>query len=319
MGKTSLLRNLPRLLPSSIVPMFVDLQGPVSAAAGHAGLLYNLTKRMARSAQEQRQMTFPSLPEEAFRDDPFTRFDEWLDETERVFGDRTGLLVLDELEELDTALARGNRFEEASVLGMLRHLIQNRSRFKLLLAASHTLSELSRWASYLINVQVIKLGYLSEAGTRQLIERPVRGQLEYDPEARQRVIALTRGHPTLVQLLCAEIITLKNEQPAALRRFVRVGDVEEAVPRALERGVFLFADIRRNQIGAAEGTFLHRLATRGEGEVIPEGQVAELVSLSAGASLDLLIRRDLLEKVEGGYCFQVELIRRWFLAADFQP
>jgi hypothetical protein len=29
-------------------------------------------------------------------------------------------------------------------------------------------------------------------------------------------------------------------------------------------------------------------------------------------TLDLLTRRELIESADGGYCFQVELIRRWF-------
>jgi hypothetical protein len=36
MGKTSLLNNLGRLLPQHILPLFVDLQGPVASASDHA-------------------------------------------------------------------------------------------------------------------------------------------------------------------------------------------------------------------------------------------------------------------------------------------
>src|SRR6185295_8281967 len=44
MGKTSLLNNLGHLLPTHIVPLFVDLQGPASTATDHAGFLYNLAR-----------------------------------------------------------------------------------------------------------------------------------------------------------------------------------------------------------------------------------------------------------------------------------
>ena len=43
-GKTSILKNLGRLLPNKIISMFVDLQGPVRAAKGHTGFLYNLAR-----------------------------------------------------------------------------------------------------------------------------------------------------------------------------------------------------------------------------------------------------------------------------------
>jgi hypothetical protein len=60
---------------------------------------------------------------------------------------------MDEFEVLDQAITRG-QFNAVAVQGLLRHLIQHRPRFKVLLATSHTLDELQSWASTLINVSV---------------------------------------------------------------------------------------------------------------------------------------------------------------------
>lgn len=73
--------------------------------------------------------------------------------------------MLDEFESLDEALQDG-RFQESFVLSLLRHLIQHRRRFKLLLAGSHTLDEFRRWSGYLINAEVMHLGCLHEAEAR---------------------------------------------------------------------------------------------------------------------------------------------------------
>jgi len=146
MGKTSLLNNLRRLLPTSVIPLFVDLQGAV-AASDHAGLLFNVARDMGKSASERRDLTLPPLPRESLAQDPFSRFSEWLDEVEQVLGQNTGLLAFDEFEALDGALTKG-KFDEISIFGILRNLIQHRPRFKLLLAGSHTFEELQRWASY---------------------------------------------------------------------------------------------------------------------------------------------------------------------------
>ncbi len=51
MGKTSLLNNLGHLLPNMTVPLFVDLQGPVTQASDHTGLLYNISRSMITSAK----------------------------------------------------------------------------------------------------------------------------------------------------------------------------------------------------------------------------------------------------------------------------
>ena len=314
MGKTSLLNNLGHLLPSTIVPLFVDLQGPASRAKDHAGLLYNLARAMIDSARKQRELVLPPLPQETLDRDPFTGFDEWLDRVELALGERTALLAFDELEALDQALAAG-RFSETEVLGMLRHLIQHRPRFKTLLATSRSLAELERWSSYLINVQVVQVGYLKDSEARRLIERPVKNPvLRYAPEATEQVLALTRGHPFLVQLLCAEIVELKNEQDAAGRRLATKEDVLAAVPEAVSHGSFFFADIERNQVDAQGLLLLRRLATRGEGQYVTAAELrAELpVDFDLDAALAPLRRRDLIEEAAPGFRFQIELIRRYF-------
>ncbi|MEG4280114.1 AAA family ATPase [Microcoleus sp. MON1_C1] len=311
MGKTSLLNNLGRLLPSTIIPMFVDFQGPVSSTTDYAGFLYNIARDMAKSAQRQSALTLPSLDRETLQDDPFTRFDEWLDEVEQVLQQNIALLALDEFEALDDAIRKG-RFDEQDVLGMLRHLIQHRPRFKVLLAGSHTIEEFQRWASYLINVQVVHISYLKQAEARQLIEQPVKDfTLRYEPNGVERVLQLTRCHPFLIQLLCTEIIALKNEQDPSIRRLATLADVEAAIPEALSVGSFFFADIQSNQADAAALAILQFLAAQGEGAIVSRLTILQHFPDKSDA-LNLLLQRELIEEVSEGYRFQVELIRRWF-------
>ena len=314
MGKTSLLNNLGRLLPNSIIPMFVDLQGPVSSASNYAGFLYNIARSMANSSQRQSGFTLPSLDRETLQDDPFTRFDEWLDEVEEALQQNIALLAFDEFEALDNAITKG-RFDEEDVLGMLRHLIQHRPRFKVLLAGSHTIEEFQRWASYLINVQVVHISYLKQPEARQLIEQPVKDfTLRYEPNAVDRVLQLTRCHPFLIQLLCAEIIALKNEQDPSIRRLATLADVEAAIPEALSVGSFFFADIQSNQADAAGLAILQFLAAQGEGATVSRLTILQHFPDKSDA-INLLLQRELIEEVSEGYRFQVELIRRWFASS----
>jgi hypothetical protein len=148
---------------------------------------------------------------------------------------------------------------------------------------------------------------------RQLVERPVVDfALRYEPDASQRVLALTRGHPFLVQLLCAEIVALKNEQEPSVRRLACLADVEAAAPAALSSGSLFFVDIQRNQIDATALALLRFLATHGEGSVITLDILSAHCIGDINATLDLLVRRELVESFAEGYRFQVELIRRWF-------
>ncbi|WP_445632429.1 AAA family ATPase [Nostoc sp. DSM 114161] len=311
MGKTSLLNNIGKLLPNSIIPLFVDLQGAPSSASDHAGFVYNLARDIQKSAKKQ-GVTLPSLAREVLKSDPFTYFYEWLDKVEQALGQNTALLALDEFEVLDNAIAKG-RFDEQDVLGMLRHLIQHRPRFKVLLAGSHTIEEYQRWASYLINVQVVHISYLKEAEARQLIERPVKDfTLRYEPNAVERVLQLTRCHPFLVQLLCAEIIVLKNEQDPSIRRLATLADVGAAIPEALQSGSFFFADIQNNQVNTTGQAILRFIAAQGEGAIVNRETLLQQFP-DVEITLKLLLQRELIEEVEDGYRFQVELIRCWFV------
>jgi hypothetical protein len=313
MGKTSLLRNLGRLLPSTMVPLFVDGEG-IAGAVDYTDLLYCIAREMIKSAREH-HLTLPPLRREEIAPSPFTRFSEWLDQIEQALEDQgyeVVLLALDEFEALDSVFGK-ERFDEYDFLRLLRHLIQHQPRFKVLLSGSHLFDEYQRWASYLVNVQVVKVGYLEEDEARQLIELPVKDYaLRYEPEASQRVLDLTRGHPHLLQLLCYEVVELKNDQPLPERWLVRIKDVEAAVPRALDTGRFFFVDIEHNQVDSVGASLLRFLASYGENGSVSQDTLVQHFSEGLEQALNLLLQRDLVELDDGGYRFQVELIRRWF-------
>jgi hypothetical protein len=316
-GKTSLLNNLGRLLPSTIIPLFVDLQGPASLAKDYAGFLYNIGRAMQASAKRHREITFPPLNRDKIKEDPFTYFDEWLDEIEQQLEPNyTILLSLDEFSTLEHVFKKGY-LDEDSVLGMLRHIIQHRPRLKILLAGSHTLDEFERWANYLINVQTVHISYLQAAEAVQLIENPVNNfVLHYAEEATQRIMEITHGHPALIQLMCAEVVTLKNKQNIVERRLATFEDAEAAIPGALQHGRFFFADITNNQVSTNALKLLKFLAGKGEGAMMDEASFFENSQFTREEfelAVQNLLQRELIEQVNSqNYRFQVELIRRWF-------
>ncbi len=312
-GKTSLLNNLGKLLPSTIIPLFVDLQGPTSLARDYVGFLYNMSRAMLTSAKRHREVLLPALTRENLTVDPFTSFDEWLDEIEYALeANQTLLLILDEFSALEHVFNKG-RLDEVSVLGMFRHIIQHRPRIKILLSGSHTIDEFERWASYLINVQTVHISYLQNNEALQLIEQPVKDfALRYESSASQRVMEITRNHPALIQLLCSEIVTLKNKQAISERRLAQVIDVEAAVAGALQHGRFFFADIANNQVTKAGLAMLQFVARQGEGKIVSEEQLRAQCPDEFEATLRNLLQRELIEPFENGYRFQVELIRERF-------
>lgn len=318
MGKTSLLRNLGRLLPSTVVLLFVDGEG-IAGASNFGDFLFGVMQAMVRSAEHHRGLRLPRASEAMCQARPFGYFNDWLDEIEDAMtaqGYSAALLALDEFESLDTISDQG-RFDARDVLRTLRHLVQHRPRFKVLLAGSHTLEDFRHWATYLINMQIIKISYLHASDTIALIERPIEDfPLCYEPAASQLIAGLTRGHPHLVQLLCYEVVELKNSRAVDQRRLVTPADVEDAVALALQTGDLFFSDLA-NQVGNAGSELLYFLARQPGGA--DRATLAAALSAPLDATLDLLLRRDIIELVDGQYRFQVELIRRWFVQFDRVP
>jgi hypothetical protein len=319
MGKTSLLYQLNWMLPRRILPLVVDLQGPVSLASNHVGFLHALARGI-RLAAARNEITLPDLPRSALEQEPFTVFDEWLTQIGSVIANdqrEAILFALDEFEALDAAFRAGT-LEERAILGMLRHIVQHRRGVKLLLAGSHTLAEFRRWSSYLINAQVVELSYLEASEARRLIETPIPDfPLGYEAAAVQHLLDLTRGHPYLVQLLCMEIVALKNRQPPAQRHRATVADVEAAVPATLERGQQFFADIELNQMDEAGRALLRWLAQQGAGYgATVELLAATLPEVPHPQTMQQLVQRNLLQERNGAVSFAVEVVRRWFAQVE---
>lgn len=308
MGKTSLLYQLPRCFGPDVVPARVDCQaGEMQESNG--AFLFNLARAIHREAAAQRQLELPPLPEGA-GELSFTAFSLWLEAVEAQLSGRILLLCLDEYETIGEAIRLG-RLDER-ILGLLRNLIQHHPAVTLLLAGSHHPAELDRlWSSYLISAAVLPISYLPADEVRRLVTQPIPGfPLRYTPEAVEHIIALTRCQPLLVQLLCQQVVILLNRRG---ERQADVADIKTAVPGALESGGTLyFTYLRQYEAAEAGDGLLRELAQRGP------GVGASVAALTGGdpareQALATLLRRDVLEEVDGMVRFEVELVRRWWL------
>ncbi len=314
-GKTSLLYQLGNWLTESYVPMLVDLQGPVSSATSYQNFFYNMSREMRKSAGQHRyrQLTLPPLKREALQADPFTGFDEWLDLVEESVEGRTVLLTLDEFEALANAFTRGPLTPDL-ILGMFRHQIQHRARFRLLMAGATSLDKFPGWSGYLINLETIHLRYLAAEEAMKLIELPLAEfSLRYTTAAKQGILELTRGHPALIQLVCKEIVRLNNEQQMPVKNLVQPADVEVAARQALTSGQTYFNYLAEHPPQVLK--LLRVIAAQGEGVALRREQLAQWYSQpEVETVLARLVQCELLENIAPDYYrFQVELIRRWFV------
>lgn len=305
MGKSSLLYQLPTQLGNTVVPVRLDCQAG-ELVESNGAFLFNLGRAIHSQAAANRNLALPAPP--ALADSTFTAFHLWLEAVETALGPRSLLLSLDEFEALGVAVQKG--WLDERVLGFLRNLIQHHPQIDLLLAGSHRPQELGLpWSSYLISVQVLEIAYLDPQATRRLIEQPIPGfGLHYQPAAVDQIIALTRCQPLLVQLLCQELVHLLNERG---EREATVADVATVIPRAFSRGSTLYFQYLRDDAGPEGNAILTRLAKAGPKAALAASVLTGNQPAFQGA-LQRLLDRDLVEEVEDGIRFEVELVRRWW-------
>ncbi|VFM96540.1 MAG: Protein kinase domain-containing protein [Candidatus Kentron sp. G] len=219
-GKTSLLNKIRRdgLAETQLYPLVVDIQGTTSA--------YAFLNEVARNMAEAIEMQRPVLrPEEPYAD--FTDF--LLDMAPKLAGWRF-LLMLDEAD----LLARQHL--GIFMPGFLRTLMQEPQYPTLLLfCGTHALKRIGReYDSILFNTARAwrTVGYMSEAESREVLEKPARGILEFAQATLERAYHYTRGQPMLLQKIGETLIRQFNSAffaGEARGNYVSLNDLERAV------------------------------------------------------------------------------------------
>jgi hypothetical protein len=145
---------------------------------------------------------------------------------------------------------------------------------------------------------------LDEDSARELIVQPVEDFINiYEPTAIDTIIHLTRCQPYLVQLTCYEVVELLNRDIRENRRDgstpnATARDVETIIPTVLERGGEYFRELWRS-LTDSDRNLLQRLV---QGETPAPQDKAVLRKLE---------RKEILEKTESGYRFQVPLVQKY--------
>ncbi|MFM6158314.1 MAG: AAA family ATPase, partial [Sphaerospermopsis kisseleviana] len=149
-GKTSFLYNLPRLFPSDILPVFVNMQS-AAITNKESDFCYGLVRAIHKDCKIQ-GVQLPTVPKrEQFENSPYTNLEDWLDTALEQIGEKRILLNLDEFEKIGTAIQEGKL--SLHLFDQLRHLIQHYDQLGFLFSGVQTLEELGpNWSSYFISV-----------------------------------------------------------------------------------------------------------------------------------------------------------------------
>jgi hypothetical protein len=298
-GKSSVLINLPRFLGKEYISVYIDCQD-ARTTESPASFCYTLSKSISNSLKD-RGFSIEYPPFEAFQKNPFTILGNWFDKIEKTLltENKLILLALDEYEKLEVSILRGNLSIE--ILDQLRNIIQHRKLFVVLITGSRELNELKlNWSDYLISARTIKLGYLSKADARILITNPIDDfSLNYEGgengEVVNKILDVTNCQPYLVQALCFDLVNYLNSQH---RKEARMDDIDVAIEKVLVSAENYFFYIWNSECSEKEKEILKRLVSN-----IPLKRDEE--------EINSLLRKEIIENVNGNFRFKVELMKKW--------
>nr|VFK53530.1 MAG: ATPase [Candidatus Kentron sp. TUN]VFK55644.1 MAG: ATPase [Candidatus Kentron sp. TUN] len=218
-GKTSLLNKIKRdgLNEVHLHPLVVNIQGVTSP--------YDFLKEVASGMAEIVHVKRPTL----HRDEPYADFKEFIFDLAPKLADWRFLLMLDEAD-LVPRQHLGDLMP-----GFLRTLMQDPQYPTLLLfCGTHALKHMGReYDSILFNTaQVRTVSYMSEAESREVLEKPVGEILEFASATLERAYHYTRGQPLLLQMIGMTLIRQFNSTVFAGEsrgNYVSPDDLERAV------------------------------------------------------------------------------------------
>lgn len=216
-GKTSLVKFLPKILGRRFEVVSLDLQGNITSVED---FLFKL-RREFNTKFSLTEKTDWEIPQ------------NWataLHELYEYIGNHAKekdikiILAIDEYEYLQQHLSK-DLAQAQEFLGALRHFSQHQDHISLMFVGLKFFSELQspNWNEYFVNAVPIRVDYFNQEESFKLIEV---SNLDFEEGAKEKIFALTQGHPALIQKICYEIVNIANTKGS---KNIVWSDVEKAL------------------------------------------------------------------------------------------
>jgi tetratricopeptide (TPR) repeat protein len=316
-GKTSILLQLRRRLPSPpFVPIYFDLMD--KAGQSMHQVLFELAVTAAY------KVGLP-LPEKAdFEENPDAFHSLFLPKLYEVLKNRQRpVFLLDEFDVLALSDERGLPETAAahSFRPYLDRLMTTETRLAFVFVVGRRMEDLSSEVLSTFKAALARsVSVLKPEEARALVLLAEReGVLRYQEGAVERILSLTRGHPYFTQLTCQTLFERVLDPSPDDTPNVTADDVEQVIPSVLEAGGNAFQWIWDGLPPAERITFSAIASQTREGTVLSSHDITSVLHEAGIRSLvkelDLapktLVSWQMLEQIDGGYRFFVELMRRW--------
>jgi hypothetical protein len=304
-GKTSFLYNLPRLFPSDILSVFLDMQSS-AITNKESDFCYGLVRAIHKDCKIQ-GVKLANIPQRTeFEASPYTTLEDWLDEALQEIEERRILINLDEFEKIGTAIQNGQI--SLRLFDQLRHLIQHYEQLGFLFSGVQTLDELGpNWSSYFISVVPIEMLYLQPNEAEELLLNPDPAfKLRYAPGIVEELLELTNCHPYCLQLLGASMVNQANFNRTDL---ITPELLQSSINEAFISGQPYFTNTWKE----FTGTNPEEIAI-GQELLLQVAKTDNLISINNPTEekvLTRLLRYHILQEIKGGYDFEIPLFKQW--------
>jgi hypothetical protein len=258
---------------------------------------------------------------EDFAHDPTFAFDQFLDDAEEARGQRNLIIMIDEFEILELKVSE--KVLDWEIFEYLRSLMQHRRGINFLLSGTHSIEQLTKgyWSVFFNIARHHRLSKLHGNASRQLITQPVKGYIEYDPLAIEKIRLLAADQPYLIQLFCRSLVTHCNR---SRKSYITINDVNTVQNEVMETGQIHFKWLWE-QATLEERLILSIVAQEGgeEGRALSLKKIKEVYQHhglfyhheTILHAIERLIEADIVERIAEGTHFRVPigLIRKWLL------
>jgi hypothetical protein len=295
--------------------IFIDLHG--LNLSGVENLLWGIATSIRRGLQRDHQLSVPAPDRNVFSVNPQVAFETtFLDAVWSVLGEDHLVLMIDEVIRLHEEVQAGQL--EHQVFEYLRHLMQHFERLNFIFSLGSGVEEMKVDYAFLFGVALYhRISFLEPGAARALITKPVEGCYRVTPDAVDKILQITSGHPYYTQLVCHCLFDrwLRVPKPE-----MTSADVDAVLAEAIELGsanlTYVWEDSTHEEQAVMAGMATamparDRPATadqirrvwRKAGVWLPPGEAA--------AAVRSLTAREVAVVGNGTYAFAVDLQRLW--------
>ncbi|MEN8218185.1 MAG: AAA family ATPase [Pseudomonadota bacterium] len=216
-GKSSLLKFLPRLLGSRFKVVYQDCEH-----------INNLLDWLKDLRQRLDKIWKPSEIDWQASDnwlEAWGKMQRYLENLSHQHEEKI-ILAFDEYEALHERIFQTDPRQGKMLLEAMRSFSQQQNQVVFLFVGATQFADLKApdWDRCFIHAMPLQVDYLRRKDAERLITEPV--DLNYPDTVIERMWTITQGHPALLQMLCSHLVTIANTER---RKDMTIADLEQVI------------------------------------------------------------------------------------------